>query len=179
MNSQLSPIFENVPFFLQRIESKLYSFSFIFGLYLLILNFPVVEEAVDVTTEALIPDEEEDRTLISETLYEDEPAVFPTPSLRRLLPDKARKIEEANRIHVLPEYFKTDIDPQAIPKINHTPQQKYIEILGDLVGCKEYKRSLAEFWFLDTLANLLRKAQIDKMERREFLCCLYSVGQSR
>ncbi|KAH9634917.1 hypothetical protein HF086_017216 [Spodoptera exigua] len=72
---------------------------------------------------------------------------------------------ECFRIHVLPEGLKTNIDPQAIPKINSTPQQKCIDVLGELLGCKRYKNSLAEFWFLDTLANLLRRAQEDEMDR--------------
>ncbi|KOB74991.1 Uncharacterized protein OBRU01_06415 [Operophtera brumata] len=39
--------------------------------------------------------------------------------------------------------------------------EKYIDILADIVGCTKYKSSMAEFWFLDTLANLLRRAQTD------------------
>lgn len=100
-----------------------------------------------------------------EEIIEEEPEIFPTPSLRRLLPDKIRRIQEHNSIHVLPEEFKADIDPTAIPKIATTAQQKYIDILASITGCSRYKKSLAEYWFLDTLANLLRRAQEDEMNR--------------
>lgn len=63
--------------------------------------------------------------------------------------------------------FRTDIDPALIPKIAITAQQKYIELLAEMVGCTKYKSSLAEFWFLDTMANLLRRAQEDELNRRE------------
>ncbi|XP_052751253.1 uncharacterized protein LOC113514575 isoform X2 [Galleria mellonella] len=117
--------------------------------------------------EEVIPEEipEEEKQQIVEELFEEETEVFPSPSLRRILPDKIRKIEEQNKIHVLPEEFKTDIDPAAIPKIAYTAQQKYIDILAEIVGCTKYKSSLAEFWFLDTLANLLRRAQEDELDR--------------
>lgn len=101
-------------------------------------------------------------------MVEELQVVFPTPSLRKVLPERIRKIEELNRLHVLPDEFKTDIDPEAIPRINYTAQQKYIDILADLVGCTEYKTSLPEFWFLDTLANLLRRAQEDELDRRAY-----------
>lgn len=97
------------------------------------------------------------------------PEIFPSPSLRHVLPDRIRKIEEHNRIHVLPEEFRTDIDPNAIPKISVTAPKKYIDILAEIVGCTKYKSSLAEYWFLDTLANLLRRAQEDDLSRRELL----------
>lgn len=103
----------------------------------------------------------------AEEILEELPEIFPTPSLRHILPDRIRKIEEHNRIHVLPDEFKTDIDPAAIPKIAFTAPQKYIDILAEIVGCKKYKSSLAEFWFLDTLANLLRRAQEDELDRRK------------
>ncbi|XP_063389633.1 uncharacterized protein LOC134675353 [Cydia fagiglandana] len=106
--------------------------------------------------------EESPKDVVEESI-EEESGTFPSPSLRRLLPDKIRKIEEHNRIHVLPEEFKTNIDPTLIPKI--VPQVKYIDIIASLVGCSEYKSSLAEFWFLDTLANLLRRAQEDQLPR--------------
>ncbi|XP_063629748.1 uncharacterized protein LOC134801139 [Cydia splendana] len=106
--------------------------------------------------------EESPKDVVEESI-EEESATFPSPSLRRLLPDKIRKIEEHNRIHVLPKEFKTNIDPALIPKI--VPQVKYIDIIASLVGCTEYKSSLAEFWFLDTLANLLRRAQEDLLPR--------------
>lgn len=105
------------------------------------------------------------KTEVIEEVHEIEPALFPSPSLRRMIPDKIRKIEEQNRIRVLPQDFITEIDPTMIPKINQTPHQKYIDILADMVGCKSYKSSLAEFWFLDTLANLLRRAQEDSVCR--------------
>lgn len=111
--------------------------------------------------------EEEVTSAPSEQSPEESPTVFPTPSLRRVLPDSIREIEEQNRIHVLPEEFKTDIDPQAIPKIAGTPQQTYIEVIADLIGCTMYKSSLAEYWFLDTMANLLRRAQEDDLDRRK------------
>ncbi|RVE44951.1 hypothetical protein evm_010376 [Chilo suppressalis] len=128
------------------------------------------EEHADALEEAqLVPEgeevEEEQVPIIVEELQEEMPEIFPTPSLRRLIPDKTRKLEEQNRIHVLPDEFKTDIDPSAIPKISKTAPKKYIDMLADIVGCKEYKSSLAEFWFLDTLANLLRRAQEDKLDR--------------
>ncbi|CAG4973619.1 unnamed protein product [Colias eurytheme] len=104
-------------------------------------------------------------TQTQEEIVEEEPEIFPTPSLRRVLPDRVREIEKQNRVHVLPEEFRTDIDPSVIPKIGLTPPQKYIEILGEITGCTQYKGSLAEFWFLDTLANLLRRAQDDEMDR--------------
>ncbi|XP_072932642.1 uncharacterized protein [Epargyreus clarus] len=129
-------------------------------------------------SEAHVPCEEEEHKQASEALHEEalleelaeevmeeQPEVFPTPSLRKMLPDTIRDIEAYNRIHVLPEEFKKDIDPLLIPKIAYTAQQKYIDILAELTGCKEYTRSLAEYWFLDTLANLLRRAQEDGMDR--------------
>ncbi|XP_048001417.1 uncharacterized protein LOC125238187 [Leguminivora glycinivorella] len=128
-----------------------------------------------VTPETVCTEEEEENSsLVSphttqespevlEESYEEESAIFPSPSLRKLLPDKIRKIEEQNRIHVLPKEFKTNIDPALIPKI--IPQVRYIDIIANLVGCTEYRSSLAEFWFLDTLANLLRRAQEDLLPR--------------
>lgn len=109
---------------------------------------------------------EETRTPSIEESTESLPHIFPTPSLRKILPDSVRAIQEYNKVHVLPEEFRTDIDPTMIPKIETTPQQKYIDILGEITGCKDYKKSLAEFWFLDTLANLLRRAQSDNLSRR-------------
>ncbi|XP_045780685.1 uncharacterized protein LOC123877815 [Maniola jurtina] len=109
--------------------------------------------------------EEETLAPITEEPLQEQPEIFPTPSLRRLVPDRIRKYEEHNRIHVLPEEFRTDIDPDLIPKIASTAQQKYIDMLGELTGCVMYKQSLAEYWFLDTLANLLRRAQEDDMSR--------------
>ncbi|XP_059045585.1 uncharacterized protein LOC131841291 [Achroia grisella] len=126
------------------------------------------EEASHEQHEELISEETqegEDKQLVVEEVQAEEPEVFPTPSLRRVIPEKIRKIEEQYRIHVLPEEFKTDIDPAAIPTIAHTAQQKYIDSLAEIVGCTEYKSSLAEFWFLDTLANLLRRAQEDELDR--------------
>ncbi|XP_063834441.1 uncharacterized protein LOC135083663 [Ostrinia nubilalis] len=108
---------------------------------------------------------EEEKEQIIEEIIEELPEIFPTPSLRRVLPDRIRKIEEHNRIHVLPEEFRTDIDPQWIPKINVTAPQKYIDTLAEITGCMKYKSSLAEYWFLDTLANLLRRAQEDELNR--------------
>ncbi|XP_026729096.1 uncharacterized protein LOC113494811 isoform X2 [Trichoplusia ni] len=109
--------------------------------------------------------EEEEKSPVVEEELEELPEIFPSPSLRHLLSDKVRHIQKQNRIHVLPEEFKKRINPQNIPKIAVTPQQKYIEMLGDLVGCKRYRSSLAEFWFLDTLANLLWRAQDDELDR--------------
>ncbi|KAM3959831.1 uncharacterized protein ACR2FA_006115 [Aphomia sociella] len=120
------------------------------------------EEYEEVILEEIV---EEEQPQVIEEVQEEELEVFPTPSLRRQIPDKIRKIEEQNRIHVLPEVFKTYIDPAAIPKIAYTAQQKYIDILAEIVGCTKYKSSLAEFWFLDTLANLLRRAQDDELDR--------------
>ncbi|XP_032523394.2 uncharacterized protein LOC116774757 [Danaus plexippus] len=120
------------------------------------------------TVEEELKDEtikEETQEYEIEEIIEEEPEIFPTPSLRRLLPDKIRRIQEHNSIHVLPEEFKADIDPTAIPKIATTAQQKYIDILASITGCSRYKKSLAEYWFLDTLANLLRRAQEDEMNR--------------
>ncbi|XP_061723340.1 uncharacterized protein LOC133529608 [Cydia pomonella] len=133
-----------------------------------------VSAATLVTEEAASTEEEEDSSIeiisreesqkeVLEESYEEESTIFPSPSLRRLVPDKIRKIEEHNRIHVLPKEFKTNIDPALIPKI--VPQVRYIDIIASLVGCTEYKSSLAEFWFLDTLANLLRRAQEDLLPR--------------
>ncbi|XP_060806865.1 uncharacterized protein LOC106133016 [Amyelois transitella] len=121
------------------------------------------EEKIEAVTE--VSYEEEETAVRIEESEEERPEIFPSPSLRRVLPDRIRQIEEVNRIHVLPKVFKTDIDPQAIPKIAYTAQQRCIEILADLVGCKKYKSSLAEFWFLDTMANLLRRAQNDELDR--------------
>lgn len=42
---------------------------------------------------------------------------FPSPSLRRIIPDRIRKIEKQNRIHVLPEVFRTKINPEDIPRV--------------------------------------------------------------
>ncbi|XP_073963132.1 uncharacterized protein [Choristoneura fumiferana] len=123
---------------------------------------PTVEEQRLPTEES--PPEEESVVTV-EDFFEEEKEVFPTPSLRHMFSDKIRKIEEQNRIHVLPENFKTTIDPAAIPKIAVTAQQKYIDVIAELVGCTRYKSSLAEFWFLDTMANLLRRAQDDMLDR--------------
>ncbi|CAH1641425.1 unnamed protein product [Spodoptera littoralis] len=109
--------------------------------------------------------EEQPKVVVEEEVPEVQPEIFPSASLRFPLPDKVRALEKHNRIHVLPDELKTSIDPQAIPKINTTPPQKCIDILGELLGCKRYKNSLAEFWFLDTVANLLRRAQEDEMDR--------------
>lgn len=137
--------------------------QFLFTTYLKIVGPEyVAEEAHVESTQA-----QEEEVAHPEEIKEEEPEIFPSPSLRRLLPDKVRQIEAENRIHVLPVQFKTAIDPQAIPKILSTPQQRYIEILGDLVGCTMYRTSLAEYWFLDTLANLLRRAQHDGLNRRK------------
>ncbi|CAH0697042.1 unnamed protein product [Spodoptera exigua] len=127
-----------------------------------------VEETTPIGLET--PQEEENKVVVEEEVPESLPEIFPSPSLRLPLPDKIRALEKQNRIHVLPEGLKTNIDPQAIPKINSTPQQKCIDVLGELLGCKRYKNSLAEFWFLDTLANLLRRAQEDEMDRRLIDC---------
>ncbi|XP_053619892.1 uncharacterized protein LOC128680638 isoform X1 [Plodia interpunctella] len=120
------------------------------------------EEKAEGLAEAL--GEEEAATTVEE-IEEQKPLIFPTPSLRRVLPDRIRQIEESNRIHVLPKVFNTNIDPQAIPKIAYTAPQKYIDILAEIVGCRKYKSSLGEFWFLDTLANLLRRAQNEEFDR--------------
>ncbi|XP_063369219.1 uncharacterized protein LOC134657573 [Cydia amplana] len=122
-------------------------------------TYPEEEEESGTEVASL---EESPKDVVEES-YEEESTIFPSPSLRRLLPDKIRKIEEHNRIHVLPKEFKTDIDPALIPKI--VPQVRYIDIIASLVGCTEYKSSLAEFWFLDTLANLLRRAQEDLLPK--------------
>nr|XP_026489588.1 uncharacterized protein LOC113396033 [Vanessa tameamea] len=123
---------------------------------------PVIEEEEEVREELI---EEETTELSVEEVQEEQAAIFPTPSLRKILPERVREIEGYNRIHVLPNEFKTDFDPAAIPKIDMTTQQKCIDILGAITGCTQYKKSLAEFWFLDTLANLLRRAQEDEMDR--------------
>ncbi|XP_014370808.2 uncharacterized protein LOC106720600 [Papilio machaon] len=107
----------------------------------------------------------EEPTYSIEEIIEELPEIFPTPSLRKILPDKIRMIEKHNRIHVLPEVFNTDIDPMKIPRISSTHAQKYINDLAEITGCKNYMNSLAEFWFLDTLANLLRRAQEDGFEK--------------
>ncbi|XP_075986336.1 uncharacterized protein LOC142983384 [Anticarsia gemmatalis] len=120
-------------------------------------------EEIESSEEAAF--EEEDKIATPEQVQEELPEIFPTPSLRAVLSDRVRQIELQNRIHVLPLEFKTDIDPQYIPKIASTAQQKYIEIIADLVGCVKYRSSLAEYWFLDTMANLLRRAQEDKLDR--------------
>ncbi|CAH0721266.1 unnamed protein product, partial [Brenthis ino] len=127
----------------------------------------VLKEQTDAGEEQQIEEaiEEELKSPQLEVTPEEQPEIFPTPSLRRVLPDKVRSIQEYNKVHVLPEEFKTDVDPNIIPKIKSTPQQKYIDILGDITGCTKYKKSLAEFWFLDTLANLIRRAQEDNMSR--------------
>ncbi|XP_049880480.1 uncharacterized protein LOC126376969 [Pectinophora gossypiella] len=124
----------------------------------------MVEEQEEQLPKEESPLEEEEES-VAEEVVEELPVVFPTPSLRRVIPERIRKIEEADRIHVLPTMFKTDIDPAAIPKINSTAPQKYIDIIASLVGCTKYKSSYAEYWFLDTLANLLRRAQEDGMDR--------------
>ncbi|CAH0597644.1 unnamed protein product [Chrysodeixis includens] len=123
----------------------------------------IVAEEEETAVESVA--EEEQKAPIAEEVPEELPEIFPTPSLRLTLSDKVRHIQKQNRIHVLPEEFKTHIDPLAIPKIAVTPQQKYIEMLADIVGCKRYRSSLAEFWFLDTLANLLWRAQDDELDR--------------
>ncbi|XP_035441531.2 uncharacterized protein LOC118270201 [Spodoptera frugiperda] len=122
-----------------------------------------VEEISPIPIES--PPEEQPKMVVEEEVPEVEPEIFPSASLRFPLPDKVRALEKQNRIFVLPEDLKTSIDPQAIPKINTTPQQKCIDMLGELLGCKRYKNCLAEYWFLDTLANLLRRAQEEEMDR--------------
>ncbi|KAL4708569.1 hypothetical protein ACJJTC_014177 [Scirpophaga incertulas] len=109
---------------------------------------------------------EEQKPEAQEEIAEEQPEIFPSRSLRRVLPERIRNIEGQNTIHVLPEKFHSDIDPNAIPKIVNTAPKKYIEDLAKIVGCKSYMSSLAEFWFLDTLANLLRRAQEDKLDKR-------------
>ncbi|XP_021208173.1 uncharacterized protein LOC101736906 isoform X1 [Bombyx mori] len=110
--------------------------------------------------------QENESTATAPSVAEEEtPRIFPSPSLRRILPDSTRLIEEQNRIHVLPKEFKSSVDPESIPRISRTSPQKYIDALADIVGCTEYKTSLAEYWFLDTLACLLRRAQADLMDR--------------
>ncbi|XP_052744915.1 uncharacterized protein LOC112043978 [Bicyclus anynana] len=109
--------------------------------------------------------QEETTAQVEEELPEEQSGIFPSPSLRKVLPEKIRKYQKQNRIHVLPEEFRTDIDPEMIPKIPTTAQRNYIDILAELTGCVKYRQSLAEYWFLDTLANLLRRAQEDEMCR--------------
>ncbi|KAL0811498.1 hypothetical protein ABMA28_009892 [Loxostege sticticalis] len=126
------------------------------------------EQGASEVPEEVVPEEEaieEEKEPIIEEIPEELPEIFPSPSLRYVLPDRIRKIEEHNKIHVLPEEFRTDIDPNAIPKISVTAPKKYIDILAEIVGCTKYKSSLAEYWFLDTLANLLRRAQEDDLSR--------------
>ncbi|CAG9118584.1 unnamed protein product [Plutella xylostella] len=101
----------------------------------------------------------------SSSSSEEGPRVFPTPSLRRELAEQERGLMMENTIHVLPEVFRTDIDPEAIPKIAHTPAQVYIDQLAALIGCSQHQHSLAEYWVLDTLAGLLRRAQTDGLEK--------------
>ncbi|XP_068625371.1 uncharacterized protein [Battus philenor] len=108
---------------------------------------------------------EEESVFMTELREEQGPEIFPSPSLRRVLSDRIRMIEKHNQIHVLPEKFNTQIDPLRIPKISTTPAQGYIDELADITGCKTYKSSLAEYWFLDTLANLLRRAQEDGLDK--------------
>ncbi|CAH2059152.1 unnamed protein product, partial [Iphiclides podalirius] len=108
---------------------------------------------------------EERTAFLAEEIEEESPKVFPTSSLRRVLPDKIRSIEKQNRIHVLPDEFNRDVDPLKVPKIANTPAQVYISELAELTGCKDYKSSLAEYWFLDTLANLLSRAQKDRLDK--------------
>lgn len=69
------------------------------------------EEKAEGLAEAL--GEEEAATTVEE-IEEQKPLIFPTPSLRRVLPDRIRQIEESNRIHVLPKVFNTNIDPQVM-----------------------------------------------------------------
>ncbi|GBP16886.1 hypothetical protein EVAR_101913_1 [Eumeta japonica] len=118
---------------------------------------------------------EEEQLHVEEVIEEPVPYLFPTPSLRKLLPENIREIEKFNRIHVLPEEFNFSIDPSAIPRIYGTPKQSYIDKLAELVGCTAYKSSLAEYWFLDTLADLLRRAQDDYMDRCSFPSCVDRV----
>lgn len=113
--------------------------------------------------------EEEENAPSEEIIIDESPHVFPSPSLRKVLPESIRINEDFNRLHVLPDKFNTNINPFAIPKILVTPPQIYIDILADLVGCKEYKNNLAEYWFLDTLANLLRRAQEDRLDISELV----------
>ncbi|CAG4967209.1 unnamed protein product [Parnassius apollo] len=132
-----------------------------------------IKEEEEVLVEVEI---EEETTHITEETEEEMPEIFPTPSLRKVLPAKIRDIKRQNQIHVLPEEFKKNIDAQRIPKIASTPAQKYIDELAELTGCSCYKISLSEFWFLDTLANLLRRAQEDQMDKRmrnKITCILY------
>ncbi|KAJ0170736.1 hypothetical protein K1T71_013508 [Dendrolimus kikuchii] len=110
---------------------------------------PCEEEQPSSPEQRSEPEEEPE---LPEVTPEEETYIFPTPSLRRILPDNVRKIQEYNH-------------PALIPKIALTAQQNYIDILAELVGCKTYRSSLAEFWFLDTLANLLKRAQEDELDR--------------
>ncbi|XP_050685239.1 uncharacterized protein LOC126979761 isoform X2 [Leptidea sinapis] len=111
------------------------------------------------------PEPEEESIIEVEEEETEEQKIFPSPSLRRVLSDHKRKLESQLRIHVLPDEFKTHIDPNLIPHIAYTAPQKYMDILGELTGCTRYKSSLAEYWVLDTLANLLRRAQEDQMDK--------------
>ncbi|KAG7297507.1 hypothetical protein JYU34_019518 [Plutella xylostella] len=112
-----------------------------------------------------LPEQLSEEPKPSSSSSEEGPRVFPTPSLRRVLPEQERGLMMENTIHVLPEVFRTDI---AIPKIAHTPAQVYIDQLASLIGCSQHQHSLAEYWVLDTLAGLLRRAQTDGLEKREF-----------
>ncbi|XP_026323071.1 uncharacterized protein LOC113232526 [Hyposmocoma kahamanoa] len=122
----------------------------------------VIDEEEQIPETLFSPLDEEEMEPVA--IVDDIP--FPSPSLRRVIPERIRKIEKQNGIHVLPEVFKTDIDPEDIPRIKHTAPQKYIEILGELTGCSKYTSSLAEYWFLDTLANLLRRGQDDNLDKQ-------------
>ncbi|KAI5641021.1 hypothetical protein NE865_06677 [Phthorimaea operculella] len=58
-----------------------------------------------------------------EEVVEEMSEVFPSPSLRRMIPERVRRLEASNRMKVLPEPFNTDINPLDIPKINYTAPQ--------------------------------------------------------
>ncbi|KAJ2941574.1 hypothetical protein O0L34_g14627 [Tuta absoluta] len=129
----------------------------------------VGEEVEEEEEEEYVPEEhfevEHYPEVQEEEVAEEISEVFPSPSLRRLIPERTRRVEAFNRIKVLPEPFNTDINPLDIPKINYTAPKEYIYILAEMTGCKDYKKNYAEYWFLDTLANLLRRAQEDDLDK--------------
>ncbi|CAG9794705.1 unnamed protein product [Diatraea saccharalis] len=119
-----------------------------------------LEEQTVISEEHVL---EEQVPHIVEEIQEELPEIFPTPSLRRVLPDRIRKIEEQNRIHVLPEEFKTDIDPNAIPKIAKTAPQRYIDILADIVGSTQ---AVLILWFCEWMKEM---QHFDAADRQRML----------
>lgn len=73
---------------------------------IIIIFYPFTAPALAEEEEKPEALQEEEPAPPAEETAEELPYVFPTPSLRHILPDRIRNIEEQNRIHVLPEEFR-------------------------------------------------------------------------